>query len=142
MPEDAHAPLRGAALDFEHLCQLESLQPRMSKIERDGDARHAVGREPFVRNPEMWTKAEVLGLKFLFELTNMARQKGTLDCDVETAHRKLEQLFIGPRHPRRLALTQIRGRSVLRMRSRHTFPQSIIHLLKYSRSSIDEDLVA
>ena len=40
-----------AAFDFEHLGALELLQPRMREVERDRDAGHAVGREPFVRQP-------------------------------------------------------------------------------------------
>jgi len=71
----------------------------------------------------MWTKAKVLGFKFLSELSNLARQKGTFEGDIEPAHGKIEELFIGPRYPRGLALTQIRGRSGLR--TRHSFPQTL-----------------
>ena len=38
-----------AALDLEHLGSFELLEPRVGQIERNGDARHTVGREPFGR---------------------------------------------------------------------------------------------
>src|SRR5678815_3167120 len=62
MSEDAHAPLCSASLDFQHLSQFQFLQPRVGEIKRDGDARHTVGREPFVRDPKMGTEAELLRL--------------------------------------------------------------------------------
>jgi hypothetical protein len=51
--QDAHAPLGRAALDLAHLAALELRQPRVGEIERNGDARHAVGRVPFVGQPEV-----------------------------------------------------------------------------------------
>ena len=46
--EDSQARHLVAALDFEHLRELQLREPRMREIERNGDAGHAVGREPFV----------------------------------------------------------------------------------------------
>ena len=40
---------RRAPFDLEHLRALEPFEPRMREVEGDGDARHAVGREPLRR---------------------------------------------------------------------------------------------
>ena len=49
--QDLQARRSIAAFDFEHLRQLELLQPRMREVEGDRDARDAVRREPLVRQP-------------------------------------------------------------------------------------------
>ena len=56
--EDAHAPGRRAALDFEHLLALEPGEPRVREVEGDGDARDAIRREPLVGQPEMRPEAD------------------------------------------------------------------------------------
>ena len=55
--QDAHQPARVAALGLVHDAPLEPLQPRVREVERYGDAGHAVGREPFLREPDV--RAEV-----------------------------------------------------------------------------------
>ena len=51
--QDAHAPGRRAAFDLAHLAALELRQARVREVEGDGDAGHAVGRVPLVRQPEV-----------------------------------------------------------------------------------------
>jgi hypothetical protein len=57
--QDAQAPLGVAAFDFQHLRELELGQPRVRQVERDGDARNAVRREPLVRQPEVRAERQV-----------------------------------------------------------------------------------
>ncbi len=57
------APLGRAALDLQHLASLQLHQPRVRQVERDGDARHAVGREPVVREPEVGPEAGCRALR-------------------------------------------------------------------------------
>src|SRR5215470_1824530 len=53
MAQNGHALGPGAAFDLEHHFLLELHQARMSEIERDRNARHAIRTEPLARYPRV-----------------------------------------------------------------------------------------
>ena len=62
--QNAHEPVAVAALHFAHKMTLESDQPLVGEIERDGDAGNAIGREPFLSQPAMRAKAHAAHRQF------------------------------------------------------------------------------
>jgi hypothetical protein len=56
--QNAHQPVAVAALDLAHEVPLETDQTLVRQIERYGDARYAVRREPFLRKPAMRAEAD------------------------------------------------------------------------------------
>ena len=67
MTQDAHAFDVGAAFDFAHVFALELHQPRMRQIKRNRKAGHAVGREPFGRQPDVRLEANAAIVQFAVE---------------------------------------------------------------------------
>src|SRR5204862_4766056 len=66
--QDSQARFSIAAFDFEHLGELELGEPRMREIKGDGDARHAVRREPLVGQPVVRTEPEAPLLQLPIEV--------------------------------------------------------------------------
>src|SRR6185437_10407604 len=56
--QNTHQPVAIAAFHFAHEATLETYQSGVSQIERDGDARDAIRREPLLRQPAMRSKAQ------------------------------------------------------------------------------------
>ena len=56
--QDAHQPVAVAAFDFAHEAPLDAHEAAVRQIERDGDSRDAVRREPFLRQPAMRPEAD------------------------------------------------------------------------------------
>src|SRR5438067_12564812 len=97
VPQDAHAPLRRSAFDFEHVRALEPLEARMRKIEGNRHTRHAVGREPFVRQPEMGLEVdEPAPFELLLKRGHAIREHTPFDADAQLAHAEIEELFVRP----------------------------------------------
>ena len=92
--QDAHAPLRGAALDLEHLVQLEAREPRVREVERNRDARHAVGREPLVGEPEVRPEDGAPRGELARELGDALLELGALDVQIEIAEAQVEQSLV------------------------------------------------
>ena len=84
-----------AAFDFEHLRELELREPRVREVERNRDAGHAVGREPFVREPVVRPERQPARVELGVELRDPRFELGALDRDAEIAHADLEQLLVG-----------------------------------------------
>ena len=78
--KDAHAPGGRAPLDFEHLRALEPGEPRMREVERDRDARHAVGREPLVRQPEVRPEPDAARFELRVELGDALLEQAALEA--------------------------------------------------------------
>jgi hypothetical protein len=79
---------------------LEALQPRMGEIKRDGDARHAIGREPFVGEPEMRPEAlEAARVQLLLQFGQALGEHAVFDRDAQLAHPQIEQLLVRPVFP-------------------------------------------
>jgi hypothetical protein len=95
--QDAHAPVRIAALDFEHLRELEFREARVREVERDRDARDAVGREPFVRQPDVRPEVQVARAELATELIDAMREIGTFDLQIQLPELQVEQLVIAER---------------------------------------------
>src|SRR5439155_21803779 len=77
--QDSQARFKIAAFDLEHLGELEPRQPRMREIEGDGDARHAVRREPLVGQPVMRTEPEAPRLELPIEVRDALLEVGAFD---------------------------------------------------------------
>ena len=86
-----------AALDLEHLRELQLLQPRVREVERDRDAGDAVGREPLVGQPEMRAERQISRGQLGVKLVGPCRQLRALDADVELTELQIEQMFVGQR---------------------------------------------
>ena len=100
MAKDSQARHFVAALDFEHLRELELREPRMGEVERDRDAGHAVRREPVIRQPVARTELQAERFQLLGDGGNAVFELGALDADAaEVAHAHLEQLVVGQRGP-------------------------------------------
>ena len=115
MPQNAHAPVRGPALDLEHLFHLQFRESRMGQIKRHGDARHPIRRKPFVGQPEVGTEQELPGFEFGIELLDLSGQEGPAEGDAELVHRQVQQLLVGPRDPGRLGRLAVRQGHDLRL---------------------------
>ncbi len=72
MPQDAHAPVRGPALDLEHLVQFQFREARMGQIKRHGNPRHPIRTKPFVGQPTVGTEEELSGVEFGIELLDLS----------------------------------------------------------------------
>ena len=69
----------------------------MREVERDRDARHAVGREPLVRQPEVRLEVDQAArLEFPLQLRDAIREHAVLDADAELAHPQVEELLVRP----------------------------------------------
>ncbi len=96
VPHDAHAPLRGPPFDLQHLRQLEFHQTRMGEIKRNRDTGYTIGCKPLVGEPEVRTESQVLCVKLVIQLLDVSGQEGAVKRHIESAHRKIQQFFIGP----------------------------------------------
>src|SRR5262249_44696255 len=96
VPEDAHAFLRGSALDFRHHLSLQPHQAGMGEIERDGYARRGLRAEPFVRDPGVRPDAQSALIEFLMEIVETSLEPGSRDGNPEVLEAQLEQPLIRP----------------------------------------------
>src|SRR6185295_839824 len=74
----------------------------MRHVEGDRDARHAVGREPVVGEPEVRTEADAVLAELAVQLADEDAQSALLDRDAQIAHAQIEQPLFGPIGPWRL----------------------------------------
>lgn len=95
VPKDAHAPVRIAALDFEHLIQLKFRQTRVREIKRDGNAGDTIGGEPFIREPEVRSKAQPAFIELSMELRDALLKRAAFKLEMQVAEAKIEQLLVG-----------------------------------------------
>jgi hypothetical protein len=93
--QDLQAPFRGAAFDFEHLRLFQAHQPRMREVERNRDARHAVGREPFARQPVVRFEGQAARVKFFAQRGEPRLEPAAFDREAEIGESQIEQLLIG-----------------------------------------------
>src|SRR5919197_5827090 len=71
----------------------------MGKIERDGDAGHAIRREPFVREPVMGAEAQPARVELGVDLRDALLEIGAFDLHREIAHPDVEELLVAERRP-------------------------------------------
>ena len=102
MAESPQARLRIAALDLQHLRQLQLLQPRMRQIERDGNAGYVVGREPLVREPVMRPEHQRSRFELGVDLRDALLERRAVDGNAQVAETHPEQLLVRPRGPFRI----------------------------------------
>src|SRR5207244_823243 len=113
VPQNAKTRVSITALHLQHLRELEVREARMREVERNRDARHAVGGEPLVRKPEIRTEAQIARLELGVELRDARLEVGAFDRDPKVAHADLEELLIrqiGPgriRHHKMVLLSTI-----------------------------------
>ena len=97
--QEPHAPLGRAALDLEHVGQLEPGQPGVGEVEGDGDPGHAVGAVPLVGEPEVRPEAEPEGLQLAVELVDPVRELALPDREPEVAEPDVQEPLVGPGGP-------------------------------------------
>jgi hypothetical protein len=102
VPENHQARFAIAALDLQHLCGLEPGQPRVRQVERDRDARHVIGGEPFVREPIVGPEGQPARLELDADLGDALFDLGAFNRDAEIAQPDLQQLLVWPRRPLRV----------------------------------------
>src|SRR5579883_1629460 len=83
--QDAHEPPCVTAFRFSHDAALEALQPRMSQVERNGDAGDPIRREPLFRKPDVRMEANAPGLELRIELLDPALDARALEPQAEVA---------------------------------------------------------
>src|SRR5438105_14389644 len=102
VPEDAHAPLRGAAFDLEHLVELKLGQSWMEQLEGNGDPGNRVRGEPLIRQPDMRSKEKVLGFQLALKLTELFFNRTAIDVYRLRVQSDVQQPLISPRNPLRV----------------------------------------
>src|SRR5690606_24099335 len=116
--QDTRHPVRVAAFDLAHHAPLQPHQARMSEIERNGDARYAVGREPLDRQPHVRPQNEAAALQTSQHVVPCALQSRIAQRQLEIAEAHFEQRFVRQSHPCGLALVLV-GRGAATPRSCH-----------------------
>ena len=81
VPQDAQALGVSAALDLEHLLAFELHQARVRQVKRDGNAGHAVRREPLFSQPDMRFETDSARVQFPVKPADVRLQKRALDLD-------------------------------------------------------------
>ncbi len=71
----------------------------MRQVERDGDARDAIGAEPLGGQPVVRAEGDTPGGQFLMQLTDSGLQGRALDTQAQVAERDIEQRFIAQVRP-------------------------------------------
>ncbi len=98
--KDAHQPTAVATLGLTHDPALQSLEPRMREIERNGDARHAVRRKPLLRQPDVRAEIQSPTFEFAVEARDVPLQRGAIDGQLQIAETQGQQCFVGQASPR------------------------------------------
>ena len=88
-------------LDLEHLLALEAGQPRVREVERNRDPGHAIGREPFVREPEVRPELNAARGELLVEIGDPLLQRAAFDRQIQLRHPQVEELVVRPFGPER-----------------------------------------
>ena len=94
VPQDSHAPFLGSTLHIEHLPAFQPCQTRVGQVKRHRHARHSVGREPLVGNPEMRPEGDPPGSQLLVKPLNPTFEGRPLDRKLQIAHPHLEKLGV------------------------------------------------
>ena len=75
----------------------------MCKVERDGDAGDAVGREPLLRQPAVRPKADAAGGELSIQPLDRLLEIGARDRQSEITKSQTKQLVVATTFPRRAA---------------------------------------
>jgi hypothetical protein len=94
VPQDAHAFDVGAAFNLAHELALEFHQPRMGQVKRDGKSGHAVGREPFGRQPHVRLEANAAIVQLAVEPFDVRFDERTFDTNRKIADASVQQSLI------------------------------------------------
>ena len=92
--KNGHAFRPGAALGLKHHLLLELHQAGMGKIERDGDAWHTSGAEPFARDPCMRPNPNTAILELFIQGIDTVLEPRVFDRHSQATEALLEQLLI------------------------------------------------
>ena len=84
------APFGGATFDFQHLVELECLEPWMREIKRNSNCRHAFGREPFVSQVAIGAQGNSARRKLLIKLASTALELASLNAHTEIADANIQ----------------------------------------------------
>src|SRR5262249_4105003 len=109
MTQDTHEPAGIAALYLTHDASFKLLQAWVSKIERHGDSRHAVRREPLFREPDVRPHGNATALELRVEAIQSALQMRALDRNRQIAKTQRQELFVRQPCPGRPRLGQRAG---------------------------------
>jgi hypothetical protein len=71
----------------------------MGEVEGDGEARDSIGREPFVRKPDVRTETQSLALELPMELSHRARDETIRRMEREVAEAQREKLLVAAAIP-------------------------------------------
>src|SRR5262249_8284207 len=97
--QDAHALDVRAAFDFAHELALELHQPRVGQVKRNREPGHAVGREPFRRQPYMWLEANAAIVQFAVETFDVRLNEGTFDANRKIANASFQKPLVRDEAP-------------------------------------------
>ncbi len=97
--QNAHALLVRAALQLQHLPAFELHQARVGEVKRDGDPRHAIGRKPLFRQPNMGFKANSARIQLAIKPLDVRFEKRALDFDWQIADAQVKQLLVAETLP-------------------------------------------
>ena len=97
--QDAHEPVAVAPFHFAHETPLDAAEARMRKIEGDGDAGNAVGREPLLRQPAVRPKTDAAGGEFSIQPPDRLLEIRARDRQSEITKSQTKQLLVAQRLP-------------------------------------------
>lgn len=95
MPQNLHAPLLVSTLYIEDLLPLEASQSWVGQVERNGNPRYSIRREPLVGEPEVRTKLDLSLSKLIVELMNSIFEHSPVNGDAQVTHSHVQKLIIG-----------------------------------------------
>ena len=92
--QDARQPLAAAALDHAEAAALEQPQPRVRHVERDRNARHAVRREPLVRQPGVRLEADPAPLEVRVQALDLGPGAARIEAQAQLTEAQLQQRLV------------------------------------------------
>jgi hypothetical protein len=123
VPQDAHEPIDVAALDLTRHLALQAHQAGVRQIEWHRDARHTVGRKPFLRQPDVGPEPNAALIELAVEPIDVALERRAVQIELQVAHAQPQQLFIAQARPRELARPE--GRPTARIQEARGHRQTL-----------------
>ena len=97
--QDPHAFGIRATLNLKHLFAFEFHEARMGQVKRNGNARHAVRREPFFRKPDVRLKPNAATIQFTVQPLDVRLEKRSLKLEPNVADPHIQQVLVGQAIP-------------------------------------------
>ncbi len=92
--QNAHAPFPVATFDVAHHVTLELAQTRVSKVEGNGKAGDAVGREPLGRQPDMRSEPDPPAFQLAVQALDVGPHEAAFKTQAQAAETKSQQRVI------------------------------------------------